>query len=124
MLEKIRRYVEKWHMIENGDKIIVGVSGGADSICLLFVLIQLPKLLKLPFYPSYGALTFPFVISAVAMKKLLLFLTAEGIGYPSMLSTVVLIEEVIAVVMVTYALIRYLLYLGQIYQRGKSGCGA
>ena len=22
MLEKIRRYVEKWHMIENGDKII------------------------------------------------------------------------------------------------------
>ena len=90
----------------------------------IFVLIQLPKLLKLPFYPSYGALTFPFVISAVAMKKLLLFLTAEGIGYPSMLSTVVLIEEVIAVVMVTYALIRYLLYLGQIYQRGKSGCGA
>ena len=47
MLEKIRRYVEKWHMIENGDKIIVGVSGGADSICLLFVLIQLQK--EIPF---------------------------------------------------------------------------
>ena len=34
-------------MIENGDKIIVGVSGGADSICLLFVLIQLQK--EIPF---------------------------------------------------------------------------
>ena len=32
MLEKIRRYVEKWHMLEKGDKVIVGVSGGADSI--------------------------------------------------------------------------------------------
>lgn len=46
-VRKIRRYVEKWHMIENGDKIIVGVSGGADSICLLFVLIQLQK--EIPF---------------------------------------------------------------------------
>ena len=43
MLEKIRRYMEKWHMLEKGDKVIVGVSGGADSICLLFVLIQLQK---------------------------------------------------------------------------------
>lgn len=56
MLEKIRRYVEKWHMIENGDKIIVGVSGGADSICLLFVLIQpyksifCPHIVILPFF--------------------------------------------------------------------------
>ena len=47
MLEKIRRYMEKWHMLEKGDKVIVGVSGGADSICLLFVLIQLQK--ELPF---------------------------------------------------------------------------
>lgn len=43
MLEKIRRYVEKWHMIEKGDKIVVGVSGGADSICLLFVLLKLQR---------------------------------------------------------------------------------
>lgn len=43
MLEKIRRYVEKWHMIERGDKIVVGVSGGADSICLLFVLLKLQR---------------------------------------------------------------------------------
>lgn len=85
---------------------------------------QLPLNFETALLPSYGALTFPFVIPAVAMKKLLLFLTAEGVAFPSMLSTVVLIEEVIAVIMVTYALIRYLLYLGQIYQRGKSGCSA
>ena len=37
MLEKIRRYVEKWHMIENGDKIIVGVSGGAEFLYAFFL---------------------------------------------------------------------------------------
>lgn len=47
MLEKIRKYVEKWHMLEHGDKVIAGISGGADSICLLFVLLELQK--QIPF---------------------------------------------------------------------------
>lgn len=47
MLKKVKEYVMKWHMLEKHDKLIVGVSGGADSICLLFVLLELQK--KIPF---------------------------------------------------------------------------
>lgn len=47
MLKKVEAYVAKWHMLEKGDKVIVGVSGGADSVCLLFVLLEFQK--KLPF---------------------------------------------------------------------------
>ncbi len=47
MLHKIETYVSKWNMIQKEDKIVVGISGGADSVCLLFVLLELRK--KLPF---------------------------------------------------------------------------
>lgn len=43
MLDKIEAYVRKWHMLEKNDKVVAGVSGGADSICLLFVLLELAE---------------------------------------------------------------------------------
>lgn len=79
----------------------------------LYVLFWLPHILKTPFATSYGALTFPFVIPTVALQKLLLFYTDSGIFYSNLLHWIVLIEELIAVLIVTYALVRYLLFLGQ-----------
>lgn len=38
MLEKVERTIKKHQLIEYGDHIIVGVSGGHDSVCLLHVL--------------------------------------------------------------------------------------
>lgn len=41
MEQQIKAYIEKYHMIDRGDKVLVGLSGGADSVCLLFVLLNL-----------------------------------------------------------------------------------
>lgn len=43
MLQKVITYINEYQMIKRGDKIIIGVSGGADSICLLFMLWKLQK---------------------------------------------------------------------------------
>ncbi len=50
MIEKIYAYVKKYHMIETGDTIVAGVSGGADSVCLLFALLKIRE--KIPFHLS------------------------------------------------------------------------
>lgn len=49
-MKKIKDYVEKYHMIENGDRIVAGISGGADSVCLFFVLLELQKEKDFTFY--------------------------------------------------------------------------
>ena len=43
MLNKIEEYIKKYKMISKEDTVIAGVSGGADSMCLLFVLDELRK---------------------------------------------------------------------------------
>ena len=42
-----RRAIEQYNMIEDGDKIAVGVSGGKDSLVLLNVLAELSR-----YYPE------------------------------------------------------------------------
>lgn len=45
--KKVFSFMEKHGMIYPGDKLILGVSGGADSVCLLFLLLEYRK--KVPF---------------------------------------------------------------------------
>ena len=43
MEEKVLKIIKKYNLIENGDKIVVGVSGGPDSITLLNILKNIKK---------------------------------------------------------------------------------
>jgi len=38
LLTKVLNTIKKYNLIENGDKIVLGVSGGPDSICMLNIL--------------------------------------------------------------------------------------
>ena len=47
--EKVRKYVEKFSLIEDGDVLVAGISGGADSVCLFYLLKELQRWWKFRF---------------------------------------------------------------------------
>ncbi|SFX09661.1 exfoliative toxin A/B [Thermoactinomyces sp. DSM 45891] len=71
------------------------------------VLWQLPKLLRLSFYPSYAAFTFPLVICATALTNTLKYLGYNGTAG----HTLSIMETIIASAMVMYVAIRYSIFL-------------
>ncbi len=46
-MKRVEAYCEKMHMIKPGDGIVIGLSGGADSVCLLLFLRALSEVYKL-----------------------------------------------------------------------------
>ncbi len=48
VMSYVRRAIDDYHMIEEGDKIAVGISGGKDSLTLLYALHGLQR-----FYPKH-----------------------------------------------------------------------
>lgn len=47
MLDKIKKQIQQFHMLDPGDRVLVGLSGGADSICLLQALFCLREEYKI-----------------------------------------------------------------------------
>lgn len=41
MINEIRKRMEQFHMLRQGDRVLIGLSGGADSICLAQILSEL-----------------------------------------------------------------------------------
>ncbi|MEG2440662.1 MAG: tRNA lysidine(34) synthetase TilS [Acetivibrio sp.] len=49
MERKVRAYIQKQNMLQENDKVILGISGGADSVCLFLVMLELKKEYNLSF---------------------------------------------------------------------------
>ncbi len=43
MRQEVYRYLEQYHMLDHKEKVLVGLSGGADSVCLLYLLREYAK---------------------------------------------------------------------------------
>ena len=53
MKQKVLQTIKKYNLIENGDSIVIGVSGGPDSICLLHILNELKNELNFKIYVAH-----------------------------------------------------------------------
>lgn len=42
--EKVFAYIREHRMLQAHDRVVAGVSGGADSVCLLFLLLEWQKI--------------------------------------------------------------------------------
>ena len=45
MINKVLAYINEHHMLQPGDGVVAGISGGADSVCLLFVLLKIREII-------------------------------------------------------------------------------
>lgn len=53
ILDKVKRTIKRYRLIDKGDKIVVGVSGGPDSVALFYLLNSLKKELKLSLHVAH-----------------------------------------------------------------------
>ena len=53
MKNKILQTINKYNLIQSGDSIVIGVSGGPDSICLLHILNELKQELNFKIYVAH-----------------------------------------------------------------------
>ncbi|MDW7667345.1 MAG: TDT family transporter [Bacillota bacterium] len=86
--------------------LMVGFLGILSFVMFISVIAYMPKMLRIKFYPSYSAFTFPFVITAIAIKGTNGFLANSSNGIPY-LGYFVNFLEIWSILMVTYVLIKY-----------------
>ena len=53
MEEKVLKTIKKYELIKSGDNIVLGISGGPDSICMLYILNSLKKDLNFNIYVAH-----------------------------------------------------------------------
>lgn len=76
------------------------------TVLYIFALVKAIGYLRLQFYPSYAAFTFPFVISAIASKQTAACLANMKQSLP-FLQPIILVETIIAAVLVIYTFVRF-----------------
>jgi exfoliative toxin A/B len=96
--------------VQNKNLTLVIALAILGSALYLVSLVKLVTLLRSPFFPSHSSFTFPFVISAIAMKQAAGYLSGAGIAV-AFLPSVVLIETIIATALVCCTLVRFALFL-------------
>lgn len=91
------------------------------QLLFVFVLVQMPALLRVPFAPSYAAFTFPFVITATALYKALTLFAGVGWTVPSWSYGLQIVETVMAAALVLYVFVRFAIHARDQWRRTGTG---
>ena len=73
----VRRCVDDYHMIEAGDRIGVGVSGGKDSLALLMLMAELRRHCGIDFYLEAVTVDLGFGMDFKIFFKTSIFLSSS-----------------------------------------------
>ncbi|MDR1249516.1 MAG: TDT family transporter [Treponema sp.] len=92
---------------EQRNAALIYVMLGIAVISYLYVSIMMISLLKIKFYPTYAAFTFPYVISALAFRAGNNFLSAQGYNFLAPLTPVSFWIAIAAVLFVVAHYVRY-----------------
>ena len=50
---RVHRFIKEYGLVAGGEKVLVAVSGGPDSVCMLKVLNNLKEILKIQLYAAH-----------------------------------------------------------------------
>lgn len=81
------------------------------QIMFVLVLTQLPKFVKGGFFPSFAAMTFPFVITATALVRFIDTLAGLGMQVHVFLGVAAVAETAFAAFMVVFVFVHYVRFL-------------
>lgn len=88
----------------NPNILFVAVLEVLAQLLFVVVLTQLPKFLRGGFFPSYAAMTFPFVITATALGNALAVLNTQGLQLPWICNAIFYVETIFAGLMTLFVL--------------------
>lgn len=97
----------------NPNIVFVAVLEVLAQVLFVVVLTQLPKFLRAGFFPSYAAMTFPFVITATALQGVIQTLTSASISLPFACTVLFYAETVFALGMTAFVLFCFIRFFFQ-----------
>ncbi|SEG55878.1 TDT family transporter [Vibrio hangzhouensis] len=91
--------------------VLIALLFGIAVLMTIIIYLAFVKLLRLPFSPGFAAFTFPMVIGATALYKLVAWMGDHGVSEQAIqqVRTLANIELMVATAVVSYVTVRYLM---------------